>query len=127
MRPGPQDKRPWALLSTDASDNASLEEAYQKGTKLMLYAWAHEDSESRFASLKATGRAPVCFNSILLNGVGRVKCLDEHSRRRLGAPLPSLQPTYGAADVNGCRVHKPSQSLVNSPQCPDANEQYPVV
>ena len=124
VRPGPRISRPWPLLTNASDEQASLEQAYQRGIKTMLFAWDHDEAESRFIRLKGAGVPPLCFKSVLINGVGRVICLDEQTRTTLGAPLPRV---FGAADVNGCRTFLPADARLSNPvECKDTAPLYPV-
>lgn len=124
VRPGPRISRHWPLLTNASDEQVSLEQAYQRGIKTMLFAWDHDEAEGRFIRLKGAGVPPLCFKSVLINQVDRVKCLDEQTRTTLGATLPRV---FGQADVNGCRTFLPADPRLSNPvECKDTAPLYPV-
>lgn len=92
----------------------------------MLVNWRHEDMDSALTRYRVTGQDPLCLDSVLINGQGRVHCPTAELLKEQ-ASVPNM---LGGPDVRGC-VGLP-WSFVNAtthnnpPTCQNTTSAYPL-
>lgn len=114
IAPSPARARPYHLISADPTDLQDMMDAEQKPRHVTVYNYQHKPMDWLLGQLQAEGYDPYCFNSILVNGKGRVHCKPE-----------SLEDIDGkAVDANGC-VKQPT-GAVAYPDCTPSDGEYEV-
>lgn len=78
--------KPFHLISNLSNDISSLIAAEDKSQILMLSDWFHSTSEAIRQEMQVTmdSMLPLCADSILFNGVGRVQCPPQEIVASLG-------------------------------------------
>ncbi|KAJ9091606.1 hypothetical protein QFC21_007146 [Naganishia friedmannii] len=76
IHPSDDVERPYHLISNDTADVEAFTQAEKEAPVLMVNDWFHQTSETMLARLSVTNdaMAPLCANSVLFNGMGRVIC-----------------------------------------------------
>lgn len=105
IRPAASRTRPFESLARDDKERAALLEAERQATNVLLNDWTHELSDAVFATYVKTGAFPSCVDSILANGLGRVRCL----------PQQVLQAAAGLAMTAG----KTTDASISRPTTPN--------
>lgn len=87
IQPNDSIQRPYALIINNTNDIDAMLRAEQSSTLLMVNDWFHETSDAIALRMAATGDSmrPLCADSILFNGMGRVECpVDTLGRNSFG-------------------------------------------
>jgi hypothetical protein len=76
IEPNDTIERPYALISNDNNDISAMQRAERSPNMLMVNDWFHETSDAIALRMVATqdSMRPLCANSVLFNGMGRVDC-----------------------------------------------------
>ncbi|GEQ68782.1 hypothetical protein JCM33374_g2451 [Metschnikowia sp. JCM 33374] len=101
VRPGPQHKRPYRQITTSEADLALIAELETNPASLIADDVFHDTSDDVFLRMFQHGVDPLCIQSIVVNGKGRVLCHRPRTFRRLAAKNPFLMkiPEF---DSMGC-------------------------
>lgn len=105
-----------------------MEEAFRKPYHALLFTWRHEDMNNVLIREQKTGTNPVCIDSVLLNGQGRVIC----PAQTVIANEAGDQQAMGDVDVKGCMA-RPTYAFVNKSSdlnpvtCSNTTSSYPVI
>lgn len=119
--------RPWAAISSKTKDHYSIEHAFGRALKFMVFGWMHQIAEASLVQWKSSAVLPTCFDSILLNGYGRVHCPSRRLLQTQGVAQANLGNQVTAADVQGCRRLVPVNATQTNPVRCDATEApYPL-
>jgi FtsP/CotA-like multicopper oxidase with cupredoxin domain len=90
-------------------------DAEEKPAHVVMYNYQHREMPGLLAQLQGEGYDPYCFQSVLINGKGRVHCRPESVTALNGKSIDSL----------GC-VHQPS-GAVGYPQCVPSDGEYEII
>lgn len=77
IHPRPGIPKPFHLISRDPLVTAAMESAERDVRPLILYDHTHLTSEHKWAITPKAGVEITCYDAILFNGKGRVRCLPE--------------------------------------------------
>lgn len=98
--PRPGSCLPFAGISEDIQQQKVLAEQFHNPEILQFYDWRHETMASALARWATTGGDPFCVDNILINGKGRVECLDQQT---LAAEALFMNfVLVGKPDAKGC-------------------------
>lgn len=128
IRPADSRPRPWRLISDNLEEQRSMEEAFNKSYNALLFTWRHEDMSNVLVREQKTGTNPICMDSVLLNGQGRVHC---PSASMISSEAVD-QSARGTVDVKGCQSRPMHAFLnkssdVNPTTCSNTTSSYPVI
>ncbi|KAI9656728.1 MAG: hypothetical protein M1821_003367 [Bathelium mastoideum] len=115
IRPSPQRPRPYHLINDDPLEIQSMMDAEESPAHLTVYNYQHKPMDWLLAQLQGEGYDPYCFNSVLVNGKGRVHCKPDWLEEIDGKPV----------DANGC-VKQPT-GAVAYPDCTPSDGDYEVI
>lgn len=90
-------------------------DAEDKPAHVVMYNYQHREMPGLLAQLQGEGYDPYCFQSVLINGKGRVHCRPEAVTALGGKEI----------DSHGC-VHQPSGAVGYS-QCEPSNGEYEII
>ncbi|CAM1500525.1 Fc.00g096870.m01.CDS01 [Cosmosporella sp. VM-42] len=91
IRPRKSQPKPFQSISIDASTLLALEEAEQHVVPLVISDFVHLTSNAKWDMTLAARFEDSCYDSILFNGKGRVRCLPEDE---VTSHLDDLQKAY---------------------------------
>lgn len=83
IHPASSTATPYALITNSSRSQAAITAAEKKRIPLLLSDWRHVTSMDEWASSQQTGMETPCFDSILINGKGRVQCSSKDERDKL--------------------------------------------
>lgn len=75
--------KPWGLISKNAEDVRAMERAERNVRPLIISDWRHQTSVDSWNTAIASGIEQTCYDSILINGKGRIECWSEEKRASL--------------------------------------------
>ncbi|SNX87441.1 related to Laccase I precursor [Melanopsichium pennsylvanicum] len=79
VRPKPDRKKPWSLISSEQDDIEQMEAAEKDFQVMQLSDHWHVNHTDMLLIVHETGVPPACFDSLHINGRGRQYCLDDWS------------------------------------------------
>ncbi|KAF5590961.1 multicopper oxidase [Fusarium pseudocircinatum] len=115
IKPAPKRRRPYSLVSSDPVDMQEMLHSEETAEHLMLYNWQHIPTAQILSLLQAEGYDPYCFQSILVNGKGRVHCKPDDLLDIDGKPV----------DQHGCVAQ--ASGAVAYPSCRTSQADYHVI
>ncbi|KAG8161956.1 hypothetical protein KVR01_007721 [Diaporthe batatas] len=74
VAPSPSRKRPYHLITSDPLELRQIHEAERNIRHLVIKNHQHRDSGWKFLRMRAEGSEFYCYDSIIVNGKGRVHC-----------------------------------------------------
>ena len=84
--PKPGTPKPWSLISSDPLTIAALEAADENVQPILVGDMEHRESTEIYELTKKSGIEVECYDSIIINGQGRVHCLPEEQINNLTNP-----------------------------------------
>lgn len=100
IRPKPERRKPWSLISSNPNDVAQMEAAEQDYNILQLSDHWHINHTDMLMVVHETGVPPACFDALLLNGRGRQYCLSNFTS--VASPLQvSLLHNFSSINPTG--------------------------
>ncbi|GIZ43742.1 hypothetical protein CKM354_000695800 [Cercospora kikuchii] len=115
IRPSPNRERPYSVISDDKQDVQDMLEAEARPHPVTVYNYQHRQAAGLIAQLQAEGHDPYCFQSVLINGKGRVHCKP-----------PQLDKLDGKAlDTYGCVPQ--ASGAVGYGECKPSNGDYEII
>jgi len=106
VQPNATIDRPYALINNNTDDIEAMRRAEQSSNMLMVNDWFHETSDAIALRMAATqdSMRPLCANSVLFNGMGRIDCPTNVSDRNsfgCEAMMGEMGSESMVADMNG--------------------------
>lgn len=86
IHPAPSTPAPYDLITTDAKSLSAIQAAEQTRMPLLISDWRQVESQFEWESSRASGVETPCFDSILVNGKGKVNCLSKEQQEPLITP-----------------------------------------
>lgn len=83
IHPASDAPSPYALITNSSRSLAAIKDAEKNRIPLVLSDWRHVTSMAEWASSQKTGMETPCFDSILINGHGRVQCSSKEEQEKL--------------------------------------------
>jgi FtsP/CotA-like multicopper oxidase with cupredoxin domain len=77
IHPQPGTKKPFHMISNDPAALRAMERAERAVHPLIMFDYMHITSEQKWEITPQAGVEIPCYDSILFNGKGRVRCLPE--------------------------------------------------
>ncbi|PIA93508.1 hypothetical protein CB0940_04256 [Cercospora beticola] len=108
IRPSPNRERPYSVISDDKQDVQDMLEAEVRPHPVTVYNYQHRQAAGLIAQLQAEGHDPYCFQSVLINGKGRVHCKPPQLDKLDGKPLDTYGCVPQASGAVGYGECKPS-------------------
>ncbi|EME47188.1 hypothetical protein DOTSEDRAFT_59673 [Dothistroma septosporum NZE10] len=115
IRPSPERERPYYLVSSSKLDQQDMLDAESSPAHITMYNHQHREMPGLLAQLQVEGYDPYCFQSVLINGKGRVHCRPAEVTSLAGKSIDSI----------GC-VHQAS-GAVGYPECKPSTAPYEVI
>lgn len=75
VHPKPSESKPWSLLTSDPASLAAIDAAEKARIPMLLSDWRQVESPDAWAIAQASKIQLLVFDSILVNGQGKVNCL----------------------------------------------------
>ncbi|KAF5005330.1 hypothetical protein FDECE_8226 [Fusarium decemcellulare] len=94
IHPRSDEPNPFHLITEDADTLCALEEAEKSTIPLVISDFVHLTSDEKWKMTIAAGVEDSCYDSVLINGKGRVECL---SKEVIEENLNDIQKAYLAA------------------------------
>lgn len=127
LTPRADQPRPWSLISNDSQKMTAMASAVQRAIDLQVFGWSHEMAEANFVQYKTNDVLPACFDSILLNGFGRVICPTFATLEEDGQIDAARRARFSDADVKGCfRRIRAANDQRNPVSCSQTVAPFPV-
>ncbi|KAH7062619.1 Cupredoxin [Macrophomina phaseolina] len=105
IRPSPERERPYHMVSSDEADIEDMLDSEATPEHVTIYNYQHRTYDNLLSQLQHDGYEPYCFQSVLINGKGRVHCRPYGVGDIGGEPIDShgcvKQPT-GAVGYGTC-------------------------
>ncbi|KAL1638053.1 hypothetical protein SLS58_009074 [Diplodia intermedia] len=89
IRPSPERERPYHLVSSDEADIEDMLDSEESPEHVTIYNYQHRTYDNVLAQLQYDGYEPNCFQSVLINGKGRVHCKPTEIDDIDGEPIDS--------------------------------------
>ncbi|KAF9634918.1 hypothetical protein BFW01_g5813 [Lasiodiplodia theobromae] len=105
IRPSPERERPYHLVSSDEADIQDMLDAEATPEHVTLYNYQHRTYDNLLSQLQYDGYEPNCFQSVLVNGKGRVHCKPSDVDDIDGEPIDShgcVRQATGAVGYGHC-------------------------
>lgn len=106
IRPSAERERPYHLISKDALDIQDMMDAEETPAHMTAYNYQHREMPGLLAQLQTEGYDPYCFQSVLINGKGRVHCKPDELKEIDGKPVNSygcVEQPSGAIAYDECK------------------------
>ncbi|KJY00741.1 conidial pigment biosynthesis oxidase arb2 brown2 like protein [Zymoseptoria brevis] len=115
IRPAADRMRPYHLISSCKHEQQAMLDAEGKPAHVVMYNYQHREMPGLLAQLQGEGYDPYCFQSVLINGKGRVHC----------RPAEVTALNGKSIDSHGC-VYQPS-GAIGYGQCEPSNGDYEII
>jgi len=90
IHPASSTPAPYGLITQDAKSLAAIQAAEKTRMPLLISDWRHIESGYEWESSRNSGVENPCFDSILVNGKGRVNCLSKEQQAALITPTRQM-------------------------------------
>lgn len=114
IHPAPSTSAPYELITKSAKSLSAIRAAEKTRVPLLISDWRHIESRYEWESSRNSGVENPCFDSILVNGKGKVSCLSKEQQAALITPTRQmlrkqlLNPSLTSSRMNvskGVRGH----------------------
>lgn len=83
IHPAPSTPAPYDLITKDAVSLSAIQRAEKTRLPLLISDWRHVESQYEWESSKQSGVDTPCFDSLLVNGKGKVNCFSKEEQEPL--------------------------------------------
>lgn len=81
IHPSEHEPRPFHMISDDSKSIKAMELAELEVQPLVIADLSHQTSDEKWEMAQASGIEGFCYDSIVFNGKGRIRCLDPKEMR----------------------------------------------
>ncbi|CAK7243253.1 MAG: hypothetical protein STHCBS139747_004768 [Sporothrix thermara] len=121
IRPKPSRPRPFFKIANSTAQLRAMEEAEKQSRPLLLSDFRHVTSDDGWAIEIAAGIETPCYDSVLINGQGRVDCWSAAKREALLTPTQQTLLALGnetSLTAKGCLSANIIGNVIASPTLP---------